>query len=72
MCLMLLENTIVLHIVFNDTLLSVYAFLPGESANDVWIAYLRFLVNAYVGYSKPIYADWGLQFDSDRLRHLLQ
>eukprot|EP00171_Calliarthron_tuberculosum_P002180 IDg2180t1 len=72
MDLMSLEGTSVLHIVCKDTLFNVAVFLSGESANEIWIAYLRFWVNAYVGYSKAIHADRGPQFDSDRWRHLLQ
>eukprot|EP00171_Calliarthron_tuberculosum_P003183 IDg3183t1 len=72
MDIMTLESTPVLHIVCKDTLFSMAVFLTGESAKNVWIAYLRFWVNAYIGHPKTIHVDRGPQFDSDRWRHLLQ
>eukprot|EP00171_Calliarthron_tuberculosum_P006057 IDg6057t1 len=72
MDIMSLERAPVLPIVCKDTLFSTAVFLSGESTNDVWIAYLRFWVNAYIGYSKTIHTDRGPQFDSDRWRNLLR
>lgn len=71
--LMWLDGSPALHVVYKDTLLSAACFLSkGETAKDVWDAYIRIWVTPYVGYSDTIHTDQGPQFVSTEWRSLLQ
>eukprot|EP00171_Calliarthron_tuberculosum_P018035 IDg18035t1 len=70
--LMYLDSKSVLHIICKDTLFSAAIFLSdGESAQNIWDAYMRYWVNPYVGFSKAIHTDQGPQFTSDKWKSLL-
>lgn len=71
--IMWLDGSPALHVFDKDTLLSAACFLSkGETAKDVWDAYMRICVTPYVAYSVTIHTDQGPQFVSTEWRSLLQ
>ncbi len=71
--LMKLDGKTVLHIIRRDTPFSIAVILlNGERMRDVWLAYVRYWVNPYIGYSKIIRAYQGPQFTSDEWINLLR
>lgn len=72
MDLMSLDGQSVFHIVDKETLFSAACFLSnGETAKDVWDAYIVYCVNPYSDYWNEIHEDQGPQFQSSEWKNLL-
>lgn len=72
MDIMKLNDKPVLHIVDKGTKFGAAHFLPGESTDDVWNAYMAMWFTPYVGHPDVITCDQGSVFTSHKWDNLLR